>query len=248
MKNALDRFGEIGARIAEHGLVVMCDFDGTLAPIVENPRDAYMDAASARALTRLAKYVPTAIITGRSLSDVRGRVKIPGIAFAGNHGSEWYIDDQEGSVAPTISREVRARTHLIARQFEGTFIEDKGHTLSLHYRHAPASSHPALRKAVQSMARESGGIRVIEGVLVWNLLPEGIHKGTAAKMVYKRLAPHKESVPLFIGDDATDEDAFKALKRGLTVRVGKNPKSAAEYYFPSQKDVSVFLGMLADAI
>ncbi len=226
----------------------MCDFDGTLSPIVSDSTKARMNEQTHHALARMAACVPVAIITGRVLSDIRRRVRIPEVSFAGNHGFEWIIRGKAGRAKRSAAlKPMRARLRLIAKRFSGTFMEDKGYTLSLHYRHASKQTHTAIQRNVRAAARETGGIRVVGGVLVDNILPtEGHDKGVAAEMMFRALARTKTAMPIFLGDDATDEDAFKVLRRGITVRIGTG-KTAARYFLRTQRDVTAFLRNLAEA-
>lgn len=229
----------------------MLDFDGTLSPIVADYRRAKMDAWTRRALARASRRFPTAVITGRALAFVEGRVPIRGISFAGNHGLEWSIkgrkeDARVSKQARQAVNSMRTRMTKLTEQYRGTILEDKGRSLSLHYRHAPRSTHAAIRRAVYKAARETRRIRVMDGVFVHNIMPAVKRdKGTAARMMYTYLAKKKKSIPIFIGDDVTDEDAFKALRKGITVHVGKSQNSAAHYFVRSQKDVATFLEWLA---
>ena len=97
-----------------------------------------------------------------------------------------------------------------------------------------------------NVVRETGGIRVIEGLYVLNMVP-GVRrdKGTAAREMYTFLARGNTPVPVFIGDDATDEDAFRILRKGITIKVGTSNASSAQYYFKSRSEVDRFLEAMA---
>jgi len=229
----------------------MLDFDGTLAPIVADPRSARMDARTRAALGNIAQKYPVAIITGRSLAFIRRKVTFRNMAFAGNHGFEFFIHGKAQSftlpkrVAIALE-EMRVQMRELVRRHTGVVLEDKTHTLSLHYRFAPRHEHAKIRAAVRVAAKATKYIRIIDGVLVYNILPAVQRdKGVAATFMYARLARRAQFVPLFIGDDHTDEDAFKALRRGITIKVGKS-SSDARYYLRTQRDVATFLQAIAD--
>ena len=241
------------SRIREAGCVLMLDFDGTLAPIVSDPRRARMGVRTRRALETVARRYPVAVITGRALSDVQARVPIRGISFAGNHGLELSVRGKVHRVRLSkISQRsldtIRTRMRSLARRYKGLYFQDKIRSLSLHYRHSPRREHTAIRAEAVKAIRETGGLRVVEGIYVINILP-GVRrdKGTAAREMYTALAGRKKPVPVFVGDDVTDEDAFRALTGGITIRVGTSSSSAARYYFKTRSGVDTFLRAVAAA-
>ena len=229
----------------------MLDFDGTLAPIVSDPRRARMGIRACHALEGVARRCPVAVITGRALSDVQARVPIRGVSFAGNHGLEWSSEGTTHRVRiPVIARRaldtVRARLRSVARDYKGIYFEDKARSLSLHYRRSPRAKHAAIRAEVTNAIREAGSLRVVEGIYVINIVPAlRRDKGTATREMYATLAGRKKPVPVFIGDDVTDEDAFRVLRKGITIKVGASDASAAQYYFKSRREVDGFLEAIA---
>jgi len=238
------------SRIREAGCVLMLDFDGTLAPIVSDPRRARMGVRTRRALETVARRYPVAVITGRALSDVQARVPIRGISFAGNHGLELSVRGKVhrarlSKISQRALDAVRARLHTVARRYKGLYFEDKEYSLSLHYRHSPLSKHVPIRREVMKAVQETGNLRIVEGIYILNILPDiRRDKGTAAREAYAALAGRKKPVPVFIGDDVTDEDAFRVLRKGITIKVGKSSSSAARYYFKSRSGVDGFLEVL----
>jgi len=253
MKDAEMHADAVLSRIREAGCVLMLDFDGTLAPIVSDPRRARMGVRTRRALETVARRYPVAVITGRALSDVQARVPIRGISFAGNHGLELSVRGKVHRVRLSkISRRaldtIRTRMRSLARRYKGVYFQDKRHSLSLHYRHSPRREHAAIRAEAVKAIRETGGLRVVEGIYVINILP-GVRrdKGTAAREMYTALAGRKKPVPVFVGDDVTDEDAFRALTGGITIRVGASSSSTARFYFNARSGVDTFLRAIAAA-
>ena len=252
MKDAEMHAATILSRIRKHGCVLMLDFDGTLAPLVSDPARARMRASTRRALEAVARCYPVAVITGRALSDVRHRVPLRGVSFVGNHGLEQFVKGKIRRVripaAPQRALDtIRVRVRSVARRYKGLYFEDKAHSLSLHYRHSPRPNHAAIRTEVVKAIRETGNLRAVEGVFVINILPAVRRdKGIAVREMYTALAGRKIPVPVFIGDDVTDEDAFRVLRKGITIRVGKSTSSAAQYYFRSRSGVDTFLRTIAD--
>jgi len=251
MRDATRSLPEISARVRERGCVVLLDFDGTLAPIVTKPNAARMSAATVRDLSRLARVHPVAIVTGRSLKDVRTRVRVRGVSFAGNHGLEWLLGGRvrTAPVPARVRREMQkavARMRRVSRAYTGADLESKGATLSLHYRRVAPQRRAILRQEIEHIARGVKEVRLIHGLLVINILPAICRdKGTASRTMYKALARGKNPLPIFIGDDVTDEDAFRAFSRGITIRVGASKKSAARYFVRKRAQVDTILRALA---
>ncbi|MCR4325748.1 MAG: trehalose-phosphatase [Patescibacteria group bacterium] len=242
---------------ARSDYVLMCDFDGTLAPIVADPEKAHMTPHTRAALKACAKHMQVVIISGRALSDIRKRVGIPGVWYVGNHGLEWRFGRRGGHIRLTQDKErtlsaTRLALDKIVSRYPGSIMEDKIFTLSVHFRAVPAARRGAFKRAVQKAAApfRSKGISSSEGrEYVYNVRPKaGFDKGWAARFALAHVKG--KSLPIFIGDDETDEDAFRALKhkRGITISVGKRSKSAAKYYVPKREGVDAALVAFAKAV
>lgn len=235
--------------IREKGCVLLLDFDGTLAPLAERPTLARMLPGTRRALARAARVYPVAIITGRAVEDVRRRVRLD-LAYAGNHGFDMHVGGRTLKAAlPKKAREalaaMRRECRALERRYPGALFEDKGNTLALHFRKVPGRFHDALKAEARAAARIAD-VRVVGGILLLNILPAGkIDKGVAARRMFDALAPSRSALPVFIGDDDTDETAFRALRRrGITVRVGRKRGSAAHFFLKNRTEVDSFLAML----
>ena len=257
MRDALANRSRIARRIKRAGgAVVMLDFDGTLVKIVSRPDKAKMSAGMRRALVLCARRMPLAIITGRALADAKARIRLGGVSIAGNHGLEWYIAGKRKHAAVSLAmmralRAARKELTALERRYKGVFVEDKKLSISVHFRRARAHER-AVEREVRRIAQRSGAkrLRIIGGVFILNILPKaGWDKGRAAAMMASRLKGSKNAVPIFIGDDATDEDAFRTLRRGVTIRVknGKNAETAARYTLNNTESVRRFLLWLAAA-
>jgi trehalose-phosphatase len=258
--NAMERVEEWRLARARAGrLFLALDFDGTLAPIVPSPAAAALPAAARAALLRLAQRPDTdlAIVSGRALEDLRPRVGIPDLYYAGNHGLEI-----EGPGVQEVHQEATsARPDIVAcaavlrerlAGLEGAVLEDKGLTLSVHYRQAPDR---ATVERVRAVALEScaaaPGLRATEGKMVVEIRPAvDWDKGRAVRFLLEILgaAAPAAGPALFIGDDRTDEDAFRALdQRGDGVIVAPTPPAltAATAYLRSPAEVVCFLESLS---
>ncbi len=217
------------------------DFDGTLAPIVLVPDDARMADTTRRLLVRVARLFPCAVISGRARADVAKRSKgVPWVAVVGNHG----IESAEGgrAVAPAVQRWRRVLEHQLA-PVAGVWVEDKGHSLSVHYR--GAAHKPRARRAILAALGTLRGTRVVSGKDVFNVVPRGApNKGQAVVRLRRRLGCDRV---LFVGDDVTDEDAFAlAGPRFLAIRVGARRGSAAPHHLRSQAEIDDLLALLVE--
>ena len=231
-------------RLARQQALLAFDFDGTLSPIVENPSDAGISVATAELLDDVAQRYPVAIISGRSVDDVKARLRgARAAAIVGNHGIEpsTWMHDAAAAVAawaPVLTAGVAG--------LEGVKVENKRHSLSVHYRQAP-SSRGAQRAIREVVERLPGDVRVVDGHKVVNVVPAGApHKGDA---LLSLAAQFGASAVLFVGDDVTDEDAFAVLTddESLGVRVCASANTHARWYVPTQPDVDRLLAALIAA-
>ncbi|MBW3554132.1 MAG: trehalose-phosphatase [Gemmatimonadetes bacterium] len=213
-------------------MLVALDFDGTLSPIVPRPEDAALLDGVDAPLRRLADRDDTivAIVSGRGLRDVHARVRLDGVYYAGNHGFEIEGPDLDRvhEAARAARPALEEAAGQIARALEdepGTQVEDKGWTLSIHYRRAErAGAEERVREAVRRHGR-AGGLRVTEGKKILEIRPDvDWHKGAAMRFLLDTLTGDGELPAIFIGDDRTDEDAFAVVAElGGGIVVGDPP-------------------------
>ncbi len=241
---------------ANDGVLLFSDFDGTLAPIVENPDEALMPAKKRGALLALTnrRDVKLAVISGRALADIVKRVSIPGVIYAGNHGLE--ISGESFSFQEPIAFSLRPLMRAVAEKLAGSLgsitgaaVEDKGLTISVHYRRVGAAAHADVHAivrdalaAIGNRLQSASGRRVIE-----IRPPTDWHKGAAVNFIRDRIG-WPDAVAVYIGDDRTDEDAFAALRDGITVRVGEPQPTAAEYHLRDPLEVQQFLLWMNDRL
>jgi trehalose-phosphatase len=204
------------ARPAESA--VLCDVDGTLAPIVARPEDAALLPGAREALAGLRdRYRLVGFISGRGLADLERIVGLPGCAYAGNHGMELRPPGEEPQVAREVAphlpavRDFAARFPTPGQAALGITLEDKGVTLSFHYRRAPdvAAARAACDAEIAPAAR-AAGLSTHGGRMVLEVRPAApVDKGTAARAL---LAGAGVRGALYVGDDRTDADAWRALR------------------------------------
>lgn len=219
------------------------DFDGTLSPIVREPSAANMRGSTRILLRQVAKRYPCAIISGRSLADVSARLEgIPIVAAIGNHGLE---PAKKGKGRTKyVERWMRSLGENLA-DLSGIEIEDKGLSIAVHYRKTRARrvARERVARAIESL---EGAARIIPGKLVVNILPPGaVHKGTSLQELRARV---QADTAIYVGDDVTDEDVFSLDEPGrlLSIRVGRDSSSSAEYYLRSQREMDLLLKLLTE--
>ena len=225
--------------LAAHRTLLVLDFDGTLAPIVESRHHARLPAATVRLLREVAEVWPCAVISGRARDDVAARLRgVRLLAVVGNHGAE---DRPALPGAAGWRRRVRTWRRQLEAELagvRGVEVEDKGLSLAVHVRGAAAE-----RRAAAALAG-LGGARVVGGKRVRNALVHGApDKGDALVRLVRR--GRYERV-IFVGDDDTDEDVFRRASEVplVGVAVGRRRHSAAPWYLRRQRDVARLLSIL----
>lgn len=228
---------------ARSHVLLAFDYDGTLSPIAPTPERARLPATTRRLLVRVAETYPLVIISGRALSDISERIAEIGAQHVfGNHGLEW----SGGAARPRaqVRRWVRQLTEQLSGQ-RGVVIEDKAHSVSVHYRSAP-NQDEALR-VIMPIVRTLPEVRIICGAAAVNLLPkDGANKGVALRRALEVTACN---TAIYVGDDETDEDAFGALRpeKLLSIRIGRSDASRAHYHLDAQQSIDTLLQALIDA-
>ncbi|WP_242360133.1 MULTISPECIES: trehalose-phosphatase [Anaeromyxobacter] len=229
------------AAIAHDRALLAFDFDGTLAPIVDEPGRALM-RPDTRALLRVAALLyPCVVVSGRSRADLAPRLEgVPLVAWVGNHGAEAGFGPVDRSPRGTV---LGWRAALTARlgDLPGVEIEDKGLSIAIHYRRAaePAAAELAIREAAATLP----GARVFGGHAVVNAVPaDAPTKGDAIAELLERSGCR---TALYVGDDATDEDAFRA-PGVVGVVIGASEASAAAYRLASQDAIDDLLRLLVE--
>lgn len=241
----INRMIEPGRRV-----LLFLDYDGTLVPLQRTPDRAVLPPRRLRALAALSERMFIGIVSGRSLADIRGRIGIDGIAYIGNHGLEarWgrrsWIHPEASKRRPALERLLK-RTEDRTRRFPRLLIENKGVTGSIHLRRLdPALAMPLRRIVGEEVRRSRGHFIVAEGKKVIEVLPNiDWRKGEGIGKVIAWL-PRKKAggLRIFIGDDRTDEDAFRTLGGdSLTIHVGGGRRTQARYCLPDVEKVWAFL-------
>ncbi len=237
-------------------LVVLLDYDGTLSPIAPRPEDALLPAATREVLHRLGVRWLTAVISGRSLADVRSLVGLDHVLYAGNHGLE--IEGPAGSgirrnlaedFVPDVAA-AAAELDAALADVDGSLVEDKRYSLSVHYRLVAPEQVSAVEAAVDAAVARHPKLRKRLGKKVLELRP-GLDwdKGKAVRWLLDTLDDQGAGLlPVYVGDDVTDEDAFVELvDDGVGVLVSEDAReTAATHRILNTEDARRFLARLAD--
>ncbi len=262
MKNLLESWDSIIQAWAEKHIILFLDYDGTLTPIAQSPWQAVLSQENKELIEGLVKIpvFQVVIISGRTLVDIKQMVAIEGVIYIGNHG--WEIEGssmhfeslvpvQVSSIMEKIKYELMAQLSDI----KGAFVEDKGMTLSVHYRMVGREEEVLVRRIFEHICmpyRRQNEIKVLEGKKVLEIKPPvEWDKGKAALWLLRKqevLNGRGNVLPVYIGDDSTDEDAFEALKnKGITALVGPPKRfSSAHYYLAQPQEVTELLKHMVD--
>ncbi|MFO0851282.1 MAG: trehalose-phosphatase [Gemmataceae bacterium] len=243
-----EHLAAVGDRLrAAPRVLVYLDFDGTLAPICDRPF-AVEPIPGARELLHALNAHPrsaAAVVSGRELDDLVPRVGVPGLACAGNHGLEITGPGLDFRHPEAVER----RPHLAALVAElsaavagipGAWVQDKGLSASVHFRQTDLDRIPDVEATVRRLHEPHRDRFVLRpGKMVLEVRPAvDWHKGRAIEWLTPRLGG---GLPVFFGDDQTDEDGFRAATDGLTVLVGPPRPTAAQYRVDGPEQVTEFL-------
>ncbi len=252
LPNALTSYGQlIGVTSARESMLFL-DYDGTLSPIVSDPGAARLVDGAADALELVSEVCPVAILSGRDLEDIRNRVGIPGVWYAGSHGFELtgpdgthHQNDEAAVFIPVLERAAAELSGGLA-QIPGVRVEHKRFAVAVHYREVAPERIGEIVSAAHQLGVRTG-LRVTGGRMVVELRPDlDWDKGKTLAWIRNRIDPSGSLLPIHIGDDLTDEDAFDAVKfDGIGIVVGHDEdgdrRTAAHFTLRSPDEVREFV-------
>ena len=253
---------EVSAQFAEAKFfLLLSDYDGTLSPIAKRPELVKIPQRTKQLLRTIASqsHFAVGIISGRSLRDIQRRIGIKGITYVGNHGLE--IEGPELRFVIPQLEEVRATFQVINRSLaramspiKGVLVQGKELSTSVHYRLVEESRVDEVENILTQVIepfRSQGKVKITLGKKIYEVRPTvDCDKGTAIAMLldkYQELRSKDRVLPIFLGDDVTDEDGFKVIenKKGISIFVGEqNDNTVARYFLKSPLEMERFLNML----
>jgi alpha,alpha-trehalase len=251
--SALAEFETLAQRLQNHTVALFTDYDGTLTPIVERPEDAVLSAAVRSLLSHIAQHCTVAIISGRDLADVQQLVDLEQLYYAGSHGFDIAGPAlrQQQEEAQASLPELDAATLQLRDQvadLPGVRVERKKFAIAIHYRGASPEVAQQVQAIVDKVQADGSNLRLSQGKKIFELQPDvPWNKGYAILWLLEQLQLKEDMVvPLYLGDDTTDEDGFQALRdRGIGIRVGPaHEATQAAYTLSDPEAVQQFLQRL----
>ncbi len=252
LPNALMSYGQLIGITSARKSMLFLDYDGTLSPIVSDPDAAALVDGAAEALALVTAACPVAILSGRDLADIRDRVGIPGIWYAGSHGFELtgpdgtHHENEAAAAFVPILEEVAADLTDGLAGIPGVRVEHKRFAVAVHYREVAPERVNEVAALTHRLGR-GAGLRVTSGRMLVELRPDiDWDKGTTLAWIRDRIDPAGSLLPIYIGDDLTDEDAFDAVRfDGIGIVVGHDEdgdrRTAALFALQSPAQVCEFM-------
>ncbi len=242
-----DRWDEISGRVqAAKEIRLFLDFDGTLAHHCPHPDSVKLDNQMKKALGKIASHrqVHVGIVSGRRRATLQRLIQIPRIEFYGLYGWE-NGNDFDVSIPTTLHlREMAGEIEEHSVEMRGIEVEDKGASVAVHFRDAPAAARRRADQLIRNAVSNSkGDLHIVETESAWDVVPSRVQgKGTAIRNVLEDV--RHAYLPIYVGDDISDEPALEELRRGITVRVGPARRTEARYRLRDSDEVCEFLNRM----
>ncbi len=233
--------------------VLFLDYDGTLTPIVQRPEDAVLSTEMQEVLKECASMFAVAAVSGRDMDDLRSRINIDNLIYAGSHGFRisgpdgMYMEHEKSQeILPELNKMEDKLNQVFHGTVSGVQVERKRYAIAIHYRNAQEEDIPFIKKKVSEIVENSTGFKAGEGKKILEIKPDiEWHKGKAVLWILEKLklTDKNKYIPIYIGDDVTDEDAYESLKDwGIGIQVGPGAKpTAARFRLKNVYQVRIFL-------
>ncbi|MBU4317502.1 MAG: trehalose-phosphatase [Proteobacteria bacterium] len=259
LPSALSAKEDIRNRTEDRKLSVFLDYDGTLTPIVERPELAVLSDEMRKTLKDLSSLCLVGILSGRGLEDVKNLVNLDNLLYSGSHGFEiapyghrQFIQDKGEKFLPTLDlAEIALKRAL--KDIQGAVVERKKYSIAVHFRQVADREIPKVEEHVDAVMAQQNLLHKSVGKKVFDLKPAvDWNKGKALGWILEKLGLDRPDIlPIYIGDDTTDEDAFREMARmggiGILVRDPLSRPTHARFALDSTDDVQLFLEFLIAA-
>lgn len=249
--NFFENADKIRQELSQKKVILFLDYDGTLTPIVATPDLAVISDEMREMVRRVSQALTVSVVSGRATDDVKSKVRIDGLFYAGSHGFEIIdlagnvtINEEAQKIRGTID-EVHKKLSERLKGVPGALVENVKYTISSHYRLVSDEDFPKVARAVEKILEEYPALRKTDGKKVFEIRPKiDWDKGKAVEWILKYLEfDENKQIPVYIGDDTTDEDAFRVLKdKGFGILVAQEPRpSEAKYVIRDTDEVKKVL-------
>lgn len=220
---------------------IFLDYDGTLSPIVPRPEDAIISNEMKETLQQLASLFTVAIVTGRDKEDVENLVGLDELVYAGSHGyiisgpNGLFMEHEDSKkIIPKLDEIEKELKKELNERTKGTQLDRKRYAIGVHFRNARPEDEPVVHEIVDKMISRHKGFKTGAGKKILEIKPDlDWHKGKAVEWILKalKLSDRNNIMPVFIGDDITDEDAFETIQEnGIGILVGGHGQQTAAKY------------------
>lgn len=254
-----EQFEGFTASLENKKPVFFFDYDGTLTPIINDPEKAYISEEKRELLKKLSEKYSVAVVSGRDMMDIKSFIGLDSIIYAGSHGFRisgpdgmHMIHEKALELLPALDRMEKELVNTLEKDIPGISIERKYFAIAIHYRNAPPGSFNAVKEHADRLIAGNSDFKKGRGKKILEIKPSlDWHKGKAVEWIMNSLGfsfPDRY-LPMYIGDDITDEDAFRTLADdGIGLLVGRHSQlSAAHYHLQNVEEVDRFLKYLVDS-
>lgn len=240
--------------------VLFLDYDGTLTPIVKRPEDAVIPDEMKAILQKCAEKFRVAAVSGRDMDDLKDKIQLDNLIYAGSHGFRisgpdglYREHEKTDEILPRLDEIEEKLNKEFSSIDKGIQIDRKRYAIGVHYRNAEEVNIPAIKEKVNEIIEQNSGFKKGKGKKILEIKPDvDWHKGKAVLWIMEELgvSDREKYVPMYIGDDVTDEDAFKAIEDfGIGILVGYHGHSTnAKYKLKNVYQVRIFLEKLYQSI
>jgi len=250
LPSALDHFAKLERQLAGKQVGIFLDYDGTLTPIVDRPELAALSDEMRLLLNELGGQCATAIVSGRALQELEELVRVDNLFYAGSHGFD-VVGPRGSGIQYEVGQEfvpaiASAHAQLCVQldSVPGVIVETKRYSLSVHYRLVEERLVPAIDQVLDRVLERHPSLYKTHGKKVFEVRPKiDWNKGKAVEWILRTLGSSTPVLPFYLGDDTTDEDAFRAIAgTGIGILVAKDPRpTAAIYGLENPEEVGLFL-------